>query len=84
MSTPDLAVGATVDVTVEPTPLGGSGPGEASNGQSQGTAQKRIWEVAAEIGASVPAADWGKVPTDLAKNVDHYLYGAKKDPGEGA
>ena len=37
-----------------------------------------LWEVAAEIARQVPDADWAKVPSDLAKNVDHYLYGTPK------
>jgi hypothetical protein len=37
-----------------------------------------IWEIVAEIGAAVPEEEWAKVPTDLAKNLDHYLYGAPK------
>ena len=37
-----------------------------------------IWEVIAEIGASVPEEEWAKVPADLASNLDHYLYGAPK------
>jgi hypothetical protein len=37
-----------------------------------------IWEIIEEIGASVPAAEWAKVPTDLARNLDHYLYGSPK------
>ncbi|MBI4702775.1 MAG: hypothetical protein HY744_16775 [Deltaproteobacteria bacterium] len=37
-----------------------------------------IWEVIAEIGASVPDEEWEKVPRDLAENHDHYLYGAPK------
>ena len=37
-----------------------------------------IWEVIEEIGASVPAAEWDKVPTDAAINLDHYLYGHAK------
>ena len=38
-----------------------------------------IWEIAAEISASVPDEEWEKVPTDLSKNFDHYLYGAPKE-----
>ena len=38
----------------------------------------RIWEVIAQIGESVPVEEWDKVPTDLAENIDHYLYGAPK------
>jgi hypothetical protein len=37
-----------------------------------------IWEVAAAIGASVPAEEWAKVPTDLAANFDSYAYGSRR------
>jgi hypothetical protein len=37
-----------------------------------------IWERLAAIGAAVPADAWNDVPTDLATNVDRYLYGTKK------
>ena len=37
-----------------------------------------IWETVVELGASVPDDEWAKVPTDLSKNLDHYLYGAPK------
>jgi hypothetical protein len=37
-----------------------------------------IWERLATIGAAVPAEAWNDVPTDLATNVDQYLYGTKK------
>jgi hypothetical protein len=40
---------------------------------------KPIWEVVLEIGASVPAEEWAKVPTDAARNLHHYLYGAPKE-----
>lgn len=39
---------------------------------------KPIWEVALEIGASVPKEEWASVPTDGARNFHHYLYGAPK------
>jgi hypothetical protein len=35
--------------------------------------------VALAIGARVPADEWAKVPPDLSKNVDHYLYGAPRE-----
>jgi len=38
-----------------------------------------IWEIAVEIGASVPDGEWQKVPKDLAKDIDHYLYGHSKE-----
>jgi hypothetical protein len=37
-----------------------------------------IWEIAAEITATVPDEEWAKLPTDLAQNYKHYLYGAPK------
>ncbi|MEA2989675.1 MAG: hypothetical protein QOG83_2386 [Alphaproteobacteria bacterium] len=37
-----------------------------------------IWERIADITARVPAEEWEKLPTDLAANHDHYLYGAPK------
>jgi putative addiction module CopG family antidote len=39
-----------------------------------------IWAVIARIGESVPTDAWAGVPTDLSKQVDHYLYGAPKQP----
>jgi hypothetical protein len=35
-------------------------------------------EIAAKARKLAPQEDWDKLPTDLAKNIDHYLYGAKK------
>jgi len=40
-----------------------------------------IWEVIAEIGQSVPEEDWNKVPTDIAENLHHYLYGDPREDG---
>lgn len=42
------------------------------------TDHRPIWEKIAEITASVPPEEWEKLPTDLAANHDHYLYGAPK------
>jgi len=36
------------------------------------------WEIALSIGAGVPVKDWAGVPSDLARNFDHYLYGARR------
>lgn len=36
-------------------------------------------ELADELTADVPDSEWDKVPTDLARNLDHYLYGAPKE-----
>ncbi|MDA1142205.1 MAG: NACHT domain-containing protein [Planctomycetota bacterium] len=42
------------------------------------SAARPIWEIATEIGASVPEEEWARVPADAAKNLDHYLYGSRK------
>jgi hypothetical protein len=35
-----------------------------------------LWQSIVDLGASVPAEEWDRVPTDLAANLDHYLYGS--------
>ena len=42
------------------------------------TQAKPIWQIAQEIGKSIPPEDWEKVPKDGSINVDHYLYGHRK------
>jgi hypothetical protein len=37
-----------------------------------------ILEMVSEVTREVPEHQWERVPADLAKNVDHYLYGSKK------
>jgi len=32
-----------------------------------------------DISAQVPREEWEKLPSDLSKNLDHYLYGSPKD-----
>lgn len=39
---------------------------------------KPIWEIAEEIGASIPDEEWEKIPKDLAQNFEHYMYGAPR------
>src|SRR5439155_2165543 len=39
---------------------------------------KPFWKWIVELGESIPKEEWAKVPTDLSKNLDHYLYGAPK------
>ena len=39
---------------------------------------KPIWEVAADIRASVPEEEWAKLPVDGAEQHDHYVYGTPK------
>lgn len=42
------------------------------------TADKPIWDVIRDIAATVPDQVWAAVPTDLAEQHDHYLYGTPK------
>jgi hypothetical protein len=51
---------------------------DLAKAQQQVPGTKPIWEVIAEISASVPDEEWAKLPADGAKNLDHYLYGAPK------
>ena len=37
-----------------------------------------ILEIVSAATKEVPDSAWKRLPTDLAKNVDHYLYGTKK------
>ena len=37
-----------------------------------------LWDEIDKLRAQVPPEEWDKLPTDMAKNVDHYLYGHKK------
>jgi len=64
-------VASVESLTVEPTAVAAPVP-----------SSKPIWEVALEIGARVPEEEWAKVPTDLAKNLHHYLHGAPKESDE--
>jgi len=35
-----------------------------------------LWQSVITLGASLPAEEWDRVPTDFAANLDHYLYGS--------
>ena len=37
-----------------------------------------ILEMVSAITREVPEGEWERVPADLSKNVDHYLYGSKR------
>jgi putative addiction module CopG family antidote len=36
------------------------------------------WETLAALASGVPDEDWARLPSDLSKNFDHYLYGAPR------
>jgi hypothetical protein len=43
-------------------------------------ARKPVWERIQERTAAIPDEEWDKLPTDLAEQHDHYLYGTPKHP----
>ncbi len=51
---------------------------KASPSDGRGSAQSP-WDIAAAVSASVPDDEWAKIPQDLSRNVDHYLYGHPKE-----
>ena len=56
------------------TPRTRRGPAPSKRGPS-------IWERIEELGKSIPPEELANFPTDGARNLDHYLYGApKQDP----
>lgn len=40
---------------------------------------KPLWEQIIEIGEQVPESEWTKLPKDLARNFEHYMYGSPKE-----
>lgn len=38
-----------------------------------------LWQSVIDLGASLPPEEWDRVPTDLASNLDHYLYGSSAE-----
>ncbi len=72
---PELPEGAEAEVTVVVEPRDEMGFEDLEYDPTA----RPIWEEVLEIGASIPPEEWDKVPTDLSKNLDHYLYGAPKE-----
>ena len=46
----------------------------------EAVAYKPIWELIEEENRSVPSDVWDALPTDLAEQHDHYVYGTPKRP----
>jgi Arc/MetJ-type ribon-helix-helix transcriptional regulator len=55
---------------------------EATGGRPEEAAprHKPIWEVVEEENKSIPPEVWDALPTDLAEQHDHYIYGTPKRP----
>jgi hypothetical protein len=47
--------------------------------RSKKKSKETIWEAIARLRAQIPIREWDKLPTDLARNIDHYLYGHPKN-----
>ena len=39
-----------------------------------------VWEEILELTTDIPDEKWDKLPTDLAEQHDHYIYGIPKRP----
>ncbi len=50
----------------------------AEDAASVGNSLESILDIISEATRQVPERDWARLPTELSKNVDHYLYGTKK------
>jgi len=62
--------------------LGGGGRATAVTSSrdtsSAGNSLESILDIVSKATQEVPERDWARLPTDLSKNIDHYLYGTKK------
>lgn len=52
----------------------------ASSGAERTDEAKPIWDQVQGFFKDVPEEDWAKLPTDLAEQHDHYIYGSPKRP----
>jgi predicted XRE-type DNA-binding protein len=68
-----------VDMRITPDATITSGaPVAGKEPPARGNPLLSVMEHMAELDASIPPEEWDRVPTDLAQNLDPYLYGAKK------
>jgi hypothetical protein len=53
---------------------------ETGTNEKEGTFQESdsILEMVSAVTREIPESEWERIPADLSKNVDHYLYGSKK------
>ncbi len=54
-------------------------PQDGSRGSDSVPVREPIWETLVRLGREIPDEAWASVPSDLSKNLDHYLYGAPKE-----
>jgi Arc/MetJ-type ribon-helix-helix transcriptional regulator len=53
---------------------------QAARQEAPQVADRPIWEEILDLTADVPDEEWDKLPTDLAEQHDHYIYGVPKRP----
>lgn len=49
------------------------------NSSQQSPSLPSFLQFVEEISAQIPREEWEKLPKDLSKNLDHYLYGSPKE-----
>ena len=78
----DEAVTAAWIAFTQPQSQGRAVPSQPTPTQESpdAAADKPIWEEILELTADVPDEEWDKLPTDLAEQHDHYIYGTPKRP----
>lgn len=55
-----------------------AGPALATSEVKVAARPKPIWEIIEEENRSIPPEVWDDLPTDLAEQHDHYIYGTPK------
>lgn len=51
----------------------------SNGGHAAPKPRRRLAEIADAVTADVPDEEWAKLPTDLAKNFEHYRYGYPRE-----
>ena len=69
---PVLLDGAEAELVINVEP-----PAEESV-QKKKPKSRSVLQAIVEIGASIPLEEWDKLPRDLSKHTDHYLYGTPR------
>jgi hypothetical protein len=41
--------------------------------------QDPFWQKLIILGQEIPEKEWAKLPTDLSRNFEHYMYGAPRE-----
>lgn len=52
---------------------------EKDSPSPSGNGDANLLENVQRLANGIPERDWDAIPRDLAKNVDHYLYGSRKN-----